>query len=129
MMGRGGGGMDGGMTSAGGSFQSGSSTPGVVSMLGRAGSSTIGTATGSGPKDLSHALSFLGGHKRAVIPSYAAWVVANVLDLMIPLQIRWAIDSGIGTPVQGQPGVFTGNPGILTVAVLTMAGLYIFKSG
>src|SRR5688572_10107252 len=129
MMGRGGGGMGGGMTSPGGSFQSGSSTSGAGSLFGRAGSSTLGTATGGGPKDLWRALSFLGGHKRAVITSYAAWVVANVLDLMIPLQIRWAIDSGIGTQVDGQTGQFSGNTAILTTAVLTMAGLYILKSG
>jgi ABC-type multidrug transport system fused ATPase/permease subunit len=107
----------GGFTTPGGSYSSGTTGPG--GMFGRSGSSTLGNAMGGTPKDLWRALRFLGGHRRAVITSYAAWIVANVMDLMIPLQIRWAIDSGIGR----------GNTNILTQAVLTIAVLYLAKSG
>src|SRR5215213_3070464 len=87
----------GGMTSPGGSYSSGTMGPGVGSMFGRSGSSTLGSASGGTFKDLWRGLSFLGNHKRAVITSYVAWVVAIVLELQIPIQIRRAIDEGIGT--------------------------------
>ena len=113
----------GGFTSPGGSYSSGTMGPGSPgSMFGRSGSSTLGNATGGAPKDLWRALRFLGAHKRAVITSYAAWVVANVLDLMIPLQIRRAIDTGIGDGVNG-------NLNVLAWAVGTIVVLYLAKSG
>ena len=121
MMGRGGGfgggpgAFSGGSTTPGGSFQSGSG----VSMFGRAGSSTLGTATGGTVKDLFRALRFLGGQKNLVIASYTAWIVANVLDLMIPLQIRGAIDNGIGGK----------SLDLLTRSVITIVILYLLKSG
>jgi ATP-binding cassette subfamily B protein len=101
----------------GGSFSSGSATPGGLS--GRAGSATLGSASGGTVKDLWRALRFLGGHRNWVIGSYAAWIVANLLDLAIPLQVRRAIDGGI-----------TGhNAQVLTLAVATALALYLAKAG
>jgi ABC-type multidrug transport system fused ATPase/permease subunit len=112
MMMRGGGG-----TWPGGSCSSGTVGPG--SSFGRAGSATLGSAGGGSVKDLWRAVKFLRGQLRLVVASYAGWIVANVLDLMIPLQIRWAIDGGITA----------GDTRVLTLAVLTMIGLYLAKSG
>jgi ABC-type multidrug transport system fused ATPase/permease subunit len=123
---RGGGG--GGMTSPGGSYSSGTMAPGAGGMFGRAGSSTFGSASGGTFKDLWRALSFLGNHRRAVITSYVAWVVAIVLELQIPIQIRRAIDVGIGTrdPSTGQSN---GDANVLLWSVLAIMALYLFKSG
>lgn len=113
----------GGFATPGGSFSSGTSGPGA---FGRAGSSTLGTSTGGTTRDLWRAMKFLGNHRRAVITSYVAWVIANVLDLSIPLQIRRAIDQGIGVPgPEGHPGSMH----VLTMAVLTALGLYLAKAG
>jgi len=106
----------GGGTWPGGSFQTGTVGPG--GMFGRAGSATLGSASGGTAKDLWRALKFLGGHKNWVIGSYAAWVVANLLDLMIPLQVRRAIDGGIN----GQ------NRQVLYLAVAIAIVLYLSKS-
>ncbi len=106
----------GGGTWPGGSYSGGATGPG--SAFGRSGSSTIGSAEGGTAKDLWRALQFLRSQLRWVVGSYAAWIVANLLDLAIPLQIRWAIDSGIGG----------NNPQVLTYAVLAVLGLYVGKS-
>jgi ATP-binding cassette subfamily B protein len=117
MMGRGGGfggpgSFSGGSTTPGGSYQGG------TSLFARPGSSTYGAGSGGTPKDLWRALRFLGGQKKLVIVSYTAWVIAQFVDLMIPLQIRGAIDNGIG----GR------NADPLTRAVITIAVLYVLKS-
>ena len=75
----------GGGTWPGGSFSSGTTGPG--SMFGRAGSATIGSAGGGGPKDLWRAMQFLRPQGKCVARSYIAWIVANLLDLAIPIQI------------------------------------------
>jgi ATP-binding cassette subfamily B protein len=88
-------------------------------MFGRAGSSTVGSASGGTAKDLWRALQFLRGQRKWVIGSYSAWIVANLLDLAIPLQVRWAIDGGIN-----------GNdPRVLALAVAAAMGLYVAKAG
>ena len=107
----------GGGTWPGGSFSSGTTGPG--SMFGRAGSATIGSAGGGSPKDLWRAMQFLRPQGKYVARSYIAWIVANLLDLAIPIQIAWAIDGGITA----------GNLQVLTVAVLTAMGLYVAKAG
>src|SRR5436190_12300946 len=116
----------GGGTWPGGSYSTGTMGPGMGpgSMFGRAGSATLGSGTGGTLKDLWRALSFLKGHKQWVIGSYCAWLVANFLDLMIPLQVRRAIDQGITTDPQ-----HTGNHAILITSVLVAIVLYVAKSG
>ncbi|HEX2186358.1 MAG TPA: ABC transporter transmembrane domain-containing protein, partial [Chloroflexota bacterium] len=106
----------GGGTWPGGSFSTGTVGPG--GMFGRAGSATLGSASGGSAKDLWRALKFLRGQIRWVIGSYAAWIVANLLDLTIPLQVRWAIDGGING----------NNPQVLTMAVVALLALYVSKS-
>lgn len=106
----------GGGTWPGGSYGSGTQAPG--SAFGRAGSATLGSAGAGSVKDLRRALKFLGAQRKWVIGSYAAWLVANLLDLMIPLQVRWAIDGGING----------NNRSVLTMAVLTAVALYLVKS-
>jgi ABC-type multidrug transport system fused ATPase/permease subunit len=111
----------GGFTTPGGSYSSGTSTPGAGgtgSMFGRAGSSTLGTATGGTLKDLMRAMAFLKGHRYWVAGAYVAWVIGSLFELMIPLQIRWAIDVGIGER----------NQEVLVRAVLYAVGLYVLKS-
>lgn len=106
----------GGGTWPGGNFSNGTIGPGGT--FGRSGSSTLGSAGGGTAKDLWRALQFLRSQRRWVAGSYAAWIVANLLDLAIPLQIRWAIDDGIGG----------NNPQVLTYAVLAVLVLYVSKS-
>ena len=107
----------GGGTWPGGSFSGGTTGPG--SMFGRAGSSTLGNAGGGTAKDLWRAMQFLRPQRKFVVRSYAAWIVANLLDLAIPIQIRWAIDGGING----------GSTQVLTVAVLAAMVLYVAKAG
>ena len=64
-------------------------------------------------------MQFLRPQGKYVARSYIAWIVANLLDLAIPIQIAWAIDGGITA----------GNQQVLTVAVLTAMGLYMAKPG
>jgi ATP-binding cassette subfamily B protein len=85
---------------------------------GMAGSATLGSASGGTLKDLLRALGYLRRHKNLVIASYVAWLVANVLDLMIPLQVRRAIDHGING----------GSYHVLAIATVTALGLYVAKS-
>ncbi|MBI3973364.1 MAG: ABC transporter ATP-binding protein [Chloroflexi bacterium] len=106
----------GGGTWPGGSFSSGTTSAG--SLFGRAGSATLGSAGGGSWKDLWRALSFLRGQRKWVIGGYVAWLVANLLDLAIPLQIKRAIDDGI----TGQ------NLQVLVAAVLAVFGLFAGKS-
>jgi ATP-binding cassette subfamily B protein len=112
----------GGGTWPGGSYSSGTIGPG--SMFGRAGSATLGSGSGGTVKDLTRALAFLKGHRNWVIGSYCAWLVANFLDLLIPLQVRRAIDQGITTDP-----MHTGNQRVLITAVLTAVVFYLAKSG
>ncbi|HEV2126768.1 MAG TPA: ABC transporter ATP-binding protein, partial [Chloroflexota bacterium] len=105
------------MTTPGGSYSSGTTGPGAL--FGRAGSSTLGSASGGTFKDLWRALGFLRGQRKAVIIAYVAWLVATLTELAIPLQIRRAIDGGI----VGQ------NASILTSAVLMAVGLFLAKAG
>jgi ATP-binding cassette subfamily B protein len=97
---------------------------GPGSMFGRAGSATLGSGSGGTVKDLRRALAFLKGHRNWVIGSYCAWVVANLLDLMIPLQVRRAIDQGITTDP-----AHTGDRSVLISAVVIAIILYLSKSG
>jgi ABC-type multidrug transport system fused ATPase/permease subunit len=106
----------GGMTTPGGSFSSGSTSSG--SLFGRSGASTLGTATGGTYKDLWRALEYVRRRRVAVIVAYVSWLVAILMDLAIPLQIRRAIDVGIG----GEDLT------VLTVAVLIAVGLYVSKA-
>lgn len=106
----------GGGTWPGGSFSSGTTGPGV---FGRAGSSTLGNAGGGTAKDLWRAMQFLRPQGKWVARSYAAWIVANLLDLAIPLQIRRAIDGGIDG----------GDPRVLVLSVLAAMALYVAKAG
>jgi ABC-type multidrug transport system fused ATPase/permease subunit len=106
----------GGGTWPGGSFSSGTTGPGV---FGRAGSSTLGSAGGGTAKDLWRAMQFLRPQGKWVARSYAAWIVANLLDLAIPLQIRRAIDGGIDG----------GDPRVLVLSVLAAMVLYVAKAG
>ena len=69
-------------------------------------------------RDVWRALGFLKAHRRSVFTAYAAWIVANLLDLTIPLQVRDAIDLGI-----------RGNdPDRLGIAVASALALYVGKS-
>ena len=106
----------GGGVTPGGNYSTGTTGPG--SMFGRAGSATLGSAAGGTPRDLWRALKFLGGHRKWVIGSYVAWIVAILLDLQIPLQIKRAIDGGISGK----------NPAVLHAAILTAVVLYLSKS-
>ena len=102
----------GGATTPGGNYSTG--TTGAGGPVGR------NAVAGSGGtwKDVWRALGFLRAHRRSVVISYIAWTVANFLDLMIPLQVRDAIDIGIGTK----------DTHVLTVAVISAMGLYVAKS-
>lgn len=106
----------GGGTWPGGSFSSGTVGPGSV--FGRAGSATLGSATGGTFKDLWRALGYLGGVRNHVIRSYVAWLGFNLIDLSIPIQIKRAIDEGIAGK----------NLQILTVTLVIVVGLYVAKA-
>ena len=100
----------GGVTTPGGNYSTGTTVAGAGG----------GAASGAGGsmRDVWRALGFLKAHRRSVFTAYAAWIVANLLDLTIPLQVRDAIDLGI-----------RGNdPDSLAIAVLSALGLYVGKS-
>ena len=100
----------GGVTTPGGNYSTGTTVAGAGG----------GAASGAGGsmRDVWRALGFLKAHRRSVFTAYAAWIVANLLDLTIPLQVRDAIDLGI-----------RGNdPDRLAIAVLSALGLYVGKS-
>ena len=99
----------------GGSYSSGTTTPETFD---RAGSATIGSTSGGTYRDLWRALTFLGKYRHWVVGSYAAWLVANLLDLSIPLQIRRAIDGGINGRDQH----------VLVLAVVAALGLFLTKA-
>lgn len=100
----------GGVTTPGGNYSTGTTVAG-------AGGGAASGADGS-MRDVWRALGFLKAHRRSVFTAYAAWIVANLLDLTIPLQVRDAIDLGI-----------RGNdPDRLAIAVLSALGLYVGKS-
>jgi ATP-binding cassette subfamily B protein len=107
----------------GGSYSSGTtgagSMAGMGGLFGRAGSATIGSGTGGTWQDLRRAMGYLRNQRGWVIGAYVAWLVASLLELMIPLQVRWAIDGGI----------VGGNPQVLTLAILGTVALFIGKSG
>jgi ATP-binding cassette subfamily B protein len=111
----------------GGSFSSGTVGPG--SMFGRAGSSTLGSASGGTFKDLWRAMKFLGGQRKLVITSYISWIVAQFIELSIPLQIKRAIDFGIGGATGPNDTAGPGNSNILIQAVLVALVLYVAKTG
>ena len=67
MMMRGGGG-----TWPGGSYSTGTMSPGMGSIFGRAGSATLGSATGGTFKDLWRAMGYLRRHARWVAGGYVA---------------------------------------------------------
>lgn len=100
----------GGVTTPGGNYSTGTTV---------AGASGAGAGSSGGSlRDVWRALGFLKSHRRSVVIAYSAWVVANLLDLSIPLQVRDAIDIGI-----------RGNdPDRLLAAVLTALALYVGKS-
>ncbi len=100
----------GGATTPGGNYSTGTTVAGV-------GSGGAGTGTGN-LRDVWRALGFLRAHRRAVVIAYVAWVIANLLDLMIPMQVRDAIDLGIRA----------NDPGRLVTAVATALGLFLAKS-
>ena len=69
----------GGVTTPGGNYSTGTTVAGASGGVAGAG----GTM-----RDVWRALGFLSAHRRAVVTAYAAWIVANLLDLTIPLKVQ-----------------------------------------
>ena len=99
-----------------GSGTAGASTGGAGTRVPR--SLTLGSGEGGSWRDILRVLGYLRPYWHLVAVSYACWLFSIAMDMLIPLQIKSAIDDGITA----------GNPEVLTTALLIATGLFLAKA-
>ena len=79
---------------------------------------TLGSGEGGSWRDILRVLGYLRPYWHLVAVSYACWLFSIAMDMLIPLQIKSAIDDGITA----------GRPEVLTTALLIATGLFLAKA-